>query len=138
MDHEAIKAAHDAQMQELASRPNTSVYTVQHDDVAEAWPAARVSAVLELIACKVHEFEASTPDFVVRKKCLEFEEILSFQRRHPQLYWLVTDREKMAVPKYRQAVAALVEVRRRVDGGEVPEGAEASAAATRTVFDALK
>ena len=80
---------------------------------------------------------ADASDFAFRKACLQEEEVLLFQRRHPQLYWMVTDREKMREQRYRSAVSALLEVRRRVERGEVKEGEEADAAATRVVIDAL-
>lgn len=141
MKQSDVSAFHQQKLQELADKPNTTVFTVNHDQVSTAWQAKRVSNVLESIAGRLQiEFQDNDKfsDFYVRKKCLEDGEVLQFQRQHPKLYWMVTDREKMKDVKYRAAVSALLEVRRRVESGDVKDGEEADAAATRTVIDALK
>ena len=141
MKQSDVSAFQEQKLKELADKPNTTVFTVKHDQVNTAWKAKRVSDVLESIASRIQsEFTDTSKfsDFYVRKKCLEDEEVLSFQRQHPKLYWMVTDREKMKDAKYRAAVSALLEVRRRVERGDVKDGEEADAAATRTVIDALK
>ena len=141
MKQSDVSALHKQRLQELANKPNTTVFTVNHDQITTAWKAERVAVVLESLACRLQtEFEDTTQfsDFYVRKKCLEDKEVLDFQRQHPKLYWMVTDREKMKDDKYRAAVSALLEVRRRVERGDVKDGEEADAAATRTIVDALK
>ena len=137
MMNASVEAYEQKRLHELAQKENTTVYTVEHGDVAAAWKADRVASALESIHAKMQSFAAEESDFAVRKKMLEDEEILAFQRRHPKLYYMVTDREKMAVPKYRSAISAMVEVRRRVEAGDVDEGRDADAAATRTVINAL-
>jgi hypothetical protein len=64
--------------------------------------------------------------------------VLAFQRQHPKLYWMVTDRKKMKEQKYRDVIGAMVELRKRVELGQVKEGEEADATATRVITDALK
>ena len=137
MDSE-VKAFQEDKLRKLAEKPNTTVFTVKHDEINKPWPVKRVRKVLENIAKRVNtEFSESDSDFKVRKKCLDDSEILEFQRKHPKLYWMVTDREKMKNEKYRSAVSALLEVKMRVERGDIPDGNEADAAATRTVIDAL-
>ena len=109
---------------------------------AQAWPVSRVRKVLEGIAAKIaSDFSSaddSTPDIVVRQKCLDVPDARPFHAQHPQLYWMVTDRSKMKEPKYRATIGALLELRSRVENGYVKEGPEADATATRVVMDALK
>ena len=138
MEDAGIETMHRKKLEELASKPNTVVYDVEYDSVAEAWPASRVERVIETVYRRITEDLAEEScDFKVRKYCLKDEEVLAFQRRHPKLYWMITDREKMKEPKYRGAITAMVEVRKRVERGEIPEGKEADAAATRTGVNAL-
>lgn len=134
-----VAAFQKEKLKKLAEKPNTTVFTVEHENVAEAWPVKRVRKVLESIAKRIQtDFTEADSDFSVRKACLSDSEVLAFQRQHPKLYWMVTDREKMKESKYRAAVSALLEVRSRVERGIIKEGEEADAAATRTVIDALQ
>lgn len=139
-DAAEVAAFHKEKLKRLSEQSNTTVYTVSHDTVADAWPVQRVRAVLESIATRLQtEFRGSdVSDFTVRKTCLSDPEVLAFQRQHPKLYWMVTDREKMKESKYRAVIAALLEVRSRVEKGHIADGEEADAAATRTVIDALQ
>lgn len=141
VDSADVAAYQAEKLKKLAEKPNTTVFTVKHDHIAEAWPIKRVRNVLESIAKKItgeYSDAESFSDFAVRKECMKDPEVLAFQRQHPKLYWMVTDREKMKEPKYRAAVSALMEVRTRVERGQIKEGEEADAAATRTIIDALK
>ena len=136
-----VAAFQDEKLKRLAEQPNTTVYTVAHDEVADAWPIARVRGIMDRIALRINDEFGDVErhsDFAVRKVCLDDPETLAFQRRHPKLYWMITDRQQMKEPKYRAAIAALLEVRDRVEKGVVAEGPEADAAATRTVIDALR
>jgi hypothetical protein len=125
-----------AQLEELAARPNTVVYEASHDVVAEPWSAERAKAVMESVVKRVLAFDYAVSDFCVRKTCLDDPEALAFQRRHPKLYWLLTDRALMRQDKYRSALTALLAVRGRVEAGSVSTE-EADAVATRTVLGAL-
>lgn len=133
----AVASFQEEKLRKLAENPRNSVYKTHFDTVNEPWPVARVHAVIETIAKRVAQFPTSTPDFTVRKTCLDDPEILAFHKRHPQLYAMVTDRDHMKNPKYRATVSALLELRRRVEKGEISEGNEADGAATRVVIDAL-
>ena len=125
-------------LEALAARPNTSVYTVKHDSVDEPWKMERLRPVLSTIARRVASFGDDVDDFVVRKTCMsEDAEVLAFQRKHPKLYWLVTDRALMRQERYRNALGGLLGVRDRVESGALPEGQEADATATSTVMAAL-
>lgn len=129
----------DKRAEELSKRPNTVVYKTEYDSVEEPWPVSRVRAVLESLAKRVQEeFPDSVSDFTVRKKCMEDEEVLQFQRRHPNLYWMVTDREKMKDKKYRSVVSGLLEVQSRVEKGVLQKGMEADSSAHQMVANALK
>lgn len=125
-------------LEELASRPNTTVLTVEHDFVNDPWPVSRLQPLLERLATRVTSFPDDTPDFVVRKTCLEDSDFLEFQRMHPKLYWMLTDRKLVKEKNFRSAVTGLLHVRRKVERGEVEEGQEADGMATRTVLAALQ
>ena len=134
--HTNVEAYQKEKLEKLAENPQNTVYEEEYN-VADAWKAKDVSDVLDLITTKMKDVPDDTPDFTFRKSFLEDKQILEFQRRHPKLYYMVTDREKMKEEKYRSAISAMMEVRRRVEAGDVDEGRDADAAATRTVINAL-
>lgn len=135
-----VAEAQRERMRKLAEDPRNVVLEVNHDEVVEAWPAARVRAVLERIVARItsDEFAPDDSDFKVRKACLDDEEILAFQRRHKKLYWVVTDRRMMKQDKYRNALRGMLGLRDEIDAGRLQDGDFASAQATRVVVDALR
>ena len=137
MQSNDVAAFQKEKLRELSEKPNTTVYETEHTEIREPTAIDDVSKVLEKISIRLAQYDCDKNDFFVRKDLLKDDEILNFQRKHPKMYWMVTDREKMAESKYRGAISALLEVRRRVERGEVPSGEEADAAATRTIIDAL-
>ena len=74
----------------------------------------------------------------MRKTCLDDPEVLAFQRRHPKFYWLLTDRALVKTTGLRDVVRGFLAVRERVESGEVVEGRDADALATRAVLTALR
>ena len=133
-----VNAYEKKRLEELSERPNTTVLTVEHDFVNEPWPVSRLRPLLERLAKRVTEFPDETDDFVVRKTCLDDPEVLEFQRMHPKLYWMLTDRKLVKEEKFRNAVNGLLLVRRKVEVGEVESGQEADGMATRTVLASLQ
>lgn len=134
----SAEAFHQQRLEELSAQPNKTVYTVKHDRVREAWPVARVRPVLERIAEKVHASGKEESEFKMRRRLLdEDEEVRAFQRDHPKLYWLVTDRKVVGEAKFRQAISGLLAMRDRVESGQVSDEKEADAMATRVVMNAL-
>lgn len=133
-----VNAYEKNRLEELSERPNTTVLTVEHDFVNEPWPVSRLRPLLERLAKRVTEFPDETDDFVVRKTCLDDPEVLEFQRMHPKLYWMLTDRKLVKEEKFRNAVNGLLLVRRKVEVGEVESGQEADGMATRTVLASLQ
>lgn len=127
-----------AHLEELASRPNTVVYEPVHDRVAEPWKVASLRPLCERLVARVLGFAADTDHFVVAKTCLDDAEVLEFQRAHPKMYWMMTDRALMAERKYRDAITGLLFVREEVERGAVAEGNDADAMATKAVVAALK
>lgn len=133
-----IGAYQRARLEELAQRPNTTVFDVQHDVRNDPWPVSRLRPVLESVVARTLAFDDATDDFVVRKTCLDDPEVLAFQRQHPKLYWILTDRKIMREPKHRNAVHAMLQVRVEIESGRVQEGQDADALATKTVVRALQ
>lgn len=133
-----VGAYQQERLRELSQRPNTSVLQVEYDAVRDPWPVARLRPVMEGLVARVLAFDDATSDFAVRKACLDDPETLEFQRAHPKLYWSLTDRAQMRQKKARDAVAAMLRVRERVEKGEVTDEHEADALATRTVMAALQ
>lgn len=132
-----IDAYRQAHLEELASRPNTTVYTVQHDRVSDPWPAARLRPLMESLVARALSFDDSVDDFRVRKTCLDDPEALAFYRTHPKMYLMMTDRQVMREERYRKAITGLLFVREEVERGGVADGPDADAMATRTVMAAL-
>lgn len=132
------RAYHREHLERLASRPNTTVFAPEHEFTHDAWKVARLRPVLEGLAARVAAFDADVSDFAVRKQCLDDPEVLAFQRQHPKFYWLLTDRKLVRDETFRGVVAGFLQVRERVESGEVPDGHEADALATRGVMAALK
>ena len=124
-------------MREIADRPNTTVFETKYDATHDPWPASRLRPMMERLAVRVTSFGDEVDDFTVRKTCLDDTEFLCFQRAHPKFYWMLTDREMVAQDKVRQTVAALIELRSKVERGELRDGDEANAAATAAVMAAL-
>lgn len=134
-----VGAFEASRLRELSERPNTTVLTVDHTQTHEPWTVARLRPMMERLATRVAGFDASIDDFRVRKACLEGdEEVLAFQRQHPKLYWLLTDRSMVREKRFREAVAAMLAVRERVERGEVEGGRDADAMATRAIVAALQ
>lgn len=133
-----VNAYEKKRLEELSERPNTTVLTVEHDFVNEPWPVSRLRPLLERLAKRVTEFPDETDDFVVRKTCLDDPEVLEFQRMHPKLYWMLTDRKLVKEERFRNAVNGLLLVRRKVEVGEVESGQEADGMATQTVLASLQ
>lgn len=125
-------------LQALADQGKT-VYTVKHDHLHDPWPVARLQPLLERLAKRVTTgFADDVDDFTVRKTCLhEDAEVLAFQRDHPKLYYIVTDRKLVREARFREAVTGLLHVRGKVEAGEVADGNDADAMATRSVLAAL-
>jgi hypothetical protein len=132
-----VQAYQQAHLQELASRPNTTVLTVQHDSIADPWTETRLTTVLNSLQERILAADDEVDDFVLRKRCLEDPETLAFQRQHPKFYWMLTDRKLMREDKFRGAVLSMIQLRGSVERGEVAAGQEADAMATKKVMEAL-
>ena len=131
-----VAAFERQRLEALAAQPNTTVYEPTFTSVRDAWETDTVRPLLERLATRVAAFPADVDDFVVRKTCLEDPETLRFQRAHPRLYHMVTDRKMVAEPRFRATISAMLEVRARVERGDVPAH-EADAAATKAIVAAL-
>lgn len=135
--NEDVKAYETKRLQELAERPNTTVLTVEHDSRHDPWPVDRLKPLMERLVARVLSFGDEVDDFRVRKTCLDDPEALAFQRAHPKLYWMLTDRKMMGEERCRSALTGLLHVRAKVEAGEVADEHEADGLATRTVLAAL-
>lgn len=132
-----VHAYEQQRLDELSKRPNTTVLTVEHDATHDPWPADRLKTLMEQLVGRVLAFGDDVDDFRVRKTCLDDPETLAFQRTHPKLYWMLTDRKLMAEERCRTAITGLLHVRSQVDAGKVTNTRDADAMATRTVLAAL-
>ena len=124
-------------LKELADQPNTTVYTVEHDDKHEPWKPERLKSVIEKISSRVREFAPDVDDFTLRKQCLDDPEILAFQREHYKTYYLLTDRALAQNKKAHDAILAMLGIHARLSAGSISER-EADAAATNAVIRALQ
>ena len=126
------------QLETLSERPNTTVYEATHDQVAEPWASGRVSSIMESIAARATTYDPSVHPFRMRKALIEDPETLAFQRQHPRIFDMLTDREMLGDPRFRNAIKAMLHVRREVEAGRVAEGQEAEGLASRGVLAALQ
>ena len=136
-----IGAYEQAHLDELSSRPNTTVYTPEFDNVHDPWKVKQLKVVLNRIAKRMQVLEAEgiTDTIRARQECLKGDEgIRSFQRAHPKLFWAVSDPVAIKEPKFRAALASLIHVRTLVERGDVATGRDADALATRHVMSALQ
>lgn len=133
-----VQAFENERLRKLSERPDATVLTVKHDFINDPWPEERLRNVMEPLVVRVLTFGEEVSDFAVRKKCMEDSEVLEFQRRHPKMYWMLTDRKVMRDERSRKAITAMLYIRRQVDAGGVTEGEEADAMATKTVLAALQ
>ena len=132
------QAQMEEKMRELADQPNTTVLKTEYDILHEPWKSDRLRAVLEKIVKRVMESDENADAFRLRKQMMSDDnEILQFQRDHPQMYWAVTDRQLMSQEKYRNAVTAMLRVKEKVERGEVPANHEADGMATSAIVQAL-
>jgi hypothetical protein len=133
-----VNAFEKERLQKLSEEKNTTVLTPDHDFKHTAWKAERLRPLLERIATRVTtEFSEGDDDFHVRKTCLDDPETLAFQREHPKLYWMLTDRAMVKDGRFQEALGGMLSVREKVDSGQVCEGQEADALATTSVVSAL-
>lgn len=130
-------AYHRAHLEELAQRPNTKVLEATHDFINEPWKVERLRRVMSKIVDDVLASDPEEDNFVIRKRMLEDEEILAFQRQHPRMYYTITDKTLMRDAKARDTIKALLHVRERVERGEITDDKEADATATRVVMSTL-
>lgn len=114
------------------------VMEVTYTKVQEPWSSLRCREAMETLVKRVVSFPPDTPDFCIRKTCLEENpEWLEFQRRHPKLYHMATDRALIVQPKIQMVLNGMLLLRAKVENGEVPEGEAADALATRHVLSTL-
>jgi hypothetical protein len=69
---------------------------------------------------------------------MQDEEVLDFQRQHPQLFWLLTDRKMVNDKRFQQALGAMFKVKEKVENGDIQEGHDADALATSSIVSALQ
>lgn len=134
----SIQKQMEARMQDLADQPNTTVLKTEYDIRHEPWKSTRLRSVLEKIVKAVMDSSPDEDGFRLRKRLMtEDNEVLQFQRHHPQMYWAVTDRRLMEQEKYRNAVTAMLLVKEKVERGEVAANHEADGMATSAIVKAL-
>ena len=131
-----MQALHQDRLQELADN-GAQVLIPQHDTVRDPWPVERLRPVMEKLVAKSLSFRGTEDDFAVRKQCLEDTEIQAFQRAHPKLYWLLTDRSKMRDSKARDVINAFLSLREQVERGAMSP-TDSDAHATRAVMTNLQ
>lgn len=117
--------------------PTAKILELSHDFVRDPWPSRRLEKVFNLIVRRIYEFPADSHDFAVRKSLLADTEILEFQRAHPRLYYVLTDRAMMKETRYRDVLKKMLLLRQGVESGEVAADERADAVATQIVVSSL-
>ena len=117
--------------------PRAEIYEVTHDRVQEPWESRRLERIFNKIVTKVFEFEESTNDFTVRKTLLEDADILEFQRGHPRLYYVLTDRKLLREEKYKNVLKNMLLLRQRVERESLASDERTDAMATNVIISSL-
>lgn len=133
-----VQAYEQERLKELAAQPNTTVYQTEFTDRHDAWKGDKLRGIVEGLAKRVAEADESMSDFQLRKQCLDDEQVLAFQRRHPHMYHMLTDRAFVKDTRFRQAIGAMLTLRERVDSGSLRDGDEADALAMSSIVAALQ
>lgn len=128
----------EERLKRLAATPNTTVFKTEYGEAHEAWKVDRLRGVAETIAARTTEFDADASAFQLRKRLMQDEDVLTFQRAHPKLFWMLTDRTMVGDARFRQALGAMFTVREKVERGEVEDGRDADALATSGIVSALQ
>ena len=125
-------------LEDLADRPNTKVYDVKFDSEREAWPADKLRASLERLMSTFRAIPEDVDPFRARKQCLEDPQILEFQRAHPRVFWMCTDRAVNGTEEFRKILSAFLALREKVDAKAIVDDNEANALATKAVMQILQ
>ena len=134
-----VGAYEQERLEQLAAQPNTTVFKTEYGNTHESWKVRRLRRVAEALAIRVIEFSDDVSDFQGRKRCMgENEEVLQFQRDHPRLYWLMTDRKMVRDKRFQQAFGAMLKVKEGVESGKIEEGRDADAMVTSSIVSALQ
>ena len=133
-----VTAFQKERIEELKNQDRTSIYETKHDFKHEPWKASTIRPLLEDLAAMVSSFGNETSDFMVRKSCLKEERFLKFQRDHPQLYYLMTDRKMLRDDRFRQAFTSMLFVREKIDSGSLSDGTEADGMIMNGIVSALQ
>ena len=133
-----VHAYENERLRKLTEQKNTTVLGVEHDFITDPWPEKRLRDVMEPLVARVLAFGDDVSDFTLRKTCMMDPEVLAFQRQHPKMYWMLTDRTVMRDERSRKAITGMLYVRKQVESGAVTEGRDADAMATKTVLAALQ
>jgi hypothetical protein len=125
-------AYHAQHLAHLASRPNTSVLQVEHENVREPWKVERVRAILGRIRDRMRDTTDCADDFALRSSLMQNDpEVVAFQRAHPQLFHAATTRA--TAEQFTQGIDRLLRIRQDVEWGRMSE-ADANAMATAAVL----
>lgn len=125
-------------LKQLSQQPNTTVFKTEYDSKHDAWESSRLRGIVEAVAQRVTGFAEDVSDFEVRKTCIQDKEVLAFQRDHPQLFWLLTDRKMVRDRRFQQALGAMLTVKEKVEKGDVQGGRDADALVTSSIVSALQ
>lgn len=136
-DDEA-REAERMRAEELASRPNSTVFDVKHDLVREPWPVSRLRAVVADITFRAAAMSADVDDETVRRQVIATggPEVAEFQLTHGRMFHLITTSAVMKDSRSQDAIEAMMAVRERVESGAV-SGRAADADASKAVLRAL-
>lgn len=134
MQHEQRKYAEGLRR----ANPRAEVLEVTYDATHQPWKATELTTVFEDIVRRIFDdFCEDEADFVVRKSLLKDPTILRFQRAHPKLYYVLTDRALMRQDKYRATLGHMLRVRADIEGGRLPDDERGDAAATQAIVGSL-
>jgi len=118
--------------------PRAEVMEVTHEFKHEPWKAYDLTVIFDDIVRRIFsDFHPDQADFVVRKSLLQTPSILCFQRDHPRLYYVVTDRSLMANATYRSTLSQMLRVRKEIEAGRLPDDERGEAAGVEAIVSSL-
>jgi hypothetical protein len=123
--------------EKLAKNPKNIVYDVKFGEVREPTKARDARTVLSKISSLLESLPNDLDDKEVVKTLNREDDVREFGESHPNLFSLASNRDLMRDEKKRNAIISMLEVREKVERGEMDQN-EANALVTKMVVSCLQ
>lgn len=126
------KLAYEKHVEEMRrTHPNATVLETQYIE-HEPWKVETLTNICEQIARRTRENTEISDLFRYRKSLLKEKDILAFQRHHPKLFWMLTDKDTVSDPKYQKTLGYFLNILYLKESGKINES-DANATASKVI-----